>query len=117
MDDSSAGTSTPISIVEIARQFISEVAGQSERKKKPICSTPGLDAFLLYIRAQGRVPDHKVPGPITVETIVGDVSFAFDGQIHRMPAGTMICLPGGVPHDLHAQTESVVLVIRAALPK
>ncbi|HUO61244.1 MAG TPA: AraC family ligand binding domain-containing protein [Candidatus Acidoferrales bacterium] len=101
------------SLSELARDFATEVAGASERKKKNLTSYPGLQTFLLYIRAQGTVPTHQVSGAITVQTLIGHVHFTAAGNTHPMPTGAIIALAPGVPHELSADGESVVLVTHA----
>ncbi|HEX8927057.1 MAG TPA: hypothetical protein VF786_14760 [Terriglobales bacterium] len=101
------------SLPEQARTFATEVSGSVERKKKNLASSPGLQAFLLYIRANGHVPAHQVAGPITVQTVIGHAQFTTEGQTHDMPVGNVIALAPGLPHELSAAEESVLLVTHA----
>ena len=113
MQSESSYSASPLDVTQAAREFAAEVAGSAERKKKTIPSPHGLQAFLLYVRANGTVPAHQVAGPITVQCVVGEASFTAEGQSHRLPAGTMISLAAGIPHDLAASTDSVLLVTHA----
>lgn len=101
------------SLPVLAREFLTEVAGSVERKKKNLFSAQGLQVFLLYIRAQGHVPTHHASGAITVQTLVGRARFDAEGQSHDMPSGSIISLAPGIPHELWAGEESVLLVSHA----
>ena len=102
-----------IDLTHAAQEFAAEVAGTAERKKKTIPSPPGLQTFLLYVRAQGYVPLHQVSGAITVQTVLGDARLTAEGHKYNLPRGTVMSLGAGVPHDVFASTESVLLVTHA----
>jgi quercetin dioxygenase-like cupin family protein len=92
---------------------MSEVAGSAERKKKTIPSALGLQTFLLYVRSHGSVPVHQVPGPITVQAVLGNARISAQGQTYEFLPGSFVSIAGGVPHALSASTDSVLLVTHA----
>jgi quercetin dioxygenase-like cupin family protein len=106
-------SSSPLDLTQAAHDFAAEVAGTAERKKKTIPSPVGLQAFLLYVRAQGYVPAHQVSGAITVQTLLGDAHMTTGGHTYDLPKGSMLCVAAGVPHDVAANTETVLLVTHA----
>lgn len=104
---------TPLDLTKAAQEFAAEVAGTAERKKKTIPAPVGIQVFLLYVRAQGNVPIHKVSGAITVQTILGGAHLIADAASHDLPTGCMVCVGAGVPHEVFADTETVLLVTHA----
>lgn len=113
MQSESTYTPSPLDLTKSAQDFAAEVGGISERKKKPIPSPPGLQAFLLYIRAQGYVPIHQVSGAITVQNIVGEARMTAGDHSYDLPKGSMVCVAAGIPHEISANTETVLLVTHA----
>jgi quercetin dioxygenase-like cupin family protein len=113
MQSEPAYSSSTLNLTQAAREFAAEVSGTTERKKKTIPSPDGLQLFLLYVRAQGYVPAHQVAGPITVQTIFGNARLSVAGHNHDLPQGSMISLAAGIPHDVSANTETVLLVTQA----
>ena len=52
--------------------------------------------------------EHKTPFPILVQVFKGSIDFGVNGKKQRLNEGSIIALPGGVPHDLLAIKESIV---------
>jgi quercetin dioxygenase-like cupin family protein len=97
----------------VAQELAFEVAGSAERKKKAIPSPAGIQAFLLYLRAKGSVPTHKVSGAIAVHTVLGIAMLTAGPASHCLPTGSMVCVAAGLPHEIFARTETVLLVTYA----
>ena len=102
--------STLIDASQAAAELAAEVQGHQERKKRTLLDTTELQVFLLYVKAGGYVPTHKVEGPITVHTLIGRVRMKTEEHWHDMPAGTVLALGENVPHDVFGEEESVALV-------
>ncbi len=113
MQENTTEIISSLNLKEAAQAFVAEVAGQAERKKKPLPSYPGMQVFFLYIRANGHVPAHQVNGAITVQTILGNATFTVEGKTINLPAGSIVSLAPDVPHELDASADSVLLVTRA----
>jgi quercetin dioxygenase-like cupin family protein len=100
-------------LLQAAHDLAAEVAGTVEYKKKTIAAPPGLQMFLLYVRAKGQVPLHHVTGAITVHTILGNATLAVDGRAYVLALGNVLPIADGVPHAVSAIQESVLLVTHA----
>jgi quercetin dioxygenase-like cupin family protein len=70
----------------------------------------GLRAFLLHLHAGEEMPEHKVKGPITVQCLQGSVLFSTAEESIEWISGSIISLPGGVPHSLVARGSSLMVV-------
>ncbi len=103
-------TNTSTDLFQTARAFLDEMKGTAERSKKSLPSVPGLQCFLLYIRSGGQVPKHQVAGPITVQTLLGHAQMEAEGRTYDLPAGSIAPFAAGVPHDVAAPEETVLLV-------
>lgn len=58
---------------------------------------------------QGQVmKKHQTPYPITVEIVEGAIDFGVNDELFHLRKGDLVALDGGVPHDLNAQTDSIV---------
>ena len=110
-----------VDLTRAAQDFVSEVAGASERRKKTLPSAEGLQTFLLYVRRQGSVPVHQVPGAITVQAVLGNSRISFEDHTYELVPGSLVSIAGGVPHHLAGgpDTDCVLLVTHAlqTLPK
>ncbi len=109
--------STSVSLFMEANKLLDEVAQTpAERAKKSLPAVQGLQTFLLYVRANGRVPDHRVKGPVTVQTLIGHVRMTAEGSSFDLSEGSIITLAAEVVHDVSALANSILLVTHA-LPK
>lgn len=52
--------------------------------------------------------EHKTPFPIIVHIIEGEIDFGVKGVIHQLKKGSILALDGNIPHDLTANTNSIV---------
>lgn len=52
--------------------------------------------------------EHKTPFPIVVQIVEGSIDFGVEGQVHHLKKGGLIALEGNVPHDLKANSDSIV---------
>jgi quercetin dioxygenase-like cupin family protein len=75
-----------------------------------LVQSPHLELFRMVLPAGKAVPQHQVPGPITVQCLEGELAFEAAGQAHTLHAGELVYLAGGEPHALLAITDTSLLV-------
>ena len=70
----------------------------------------GIRTFLLRLRADEEMPEHKVKGPITVHCLQGSVHFRTATDDTELIAGSLLSLAGEVPLSLLARQASLMLI-------
>lgn len=85
-------------------------AGTTPDKTLALFKARDLEVMRLVLPAGKRVPDHSVPGSITVQCLKGQVELFLPGQTALLSTGQFAYLGGGVAHGLHALQDSDLLV-------
>jgi len=75
-----------------------------------IFKAPDLEVMRLVLPAGKQVPDHSVPGSLTVQCLHGKVELQTPGQTSTLAAGQFAYLRGGVTYGILALQDSDVLV-------
>lgn len=81
-----------------------------ERVTSTLAKTEALELLRLVIPAGTQIPQHQVPGEITVQCLEGQVIFDAGSTNRELVAGDLLFLNGGTPHALQAVKDSSVLV-------
>lgn len=69
-----------------------------------------LEVMRLLLPSGSRLPEHSVPGEITVQCLHGSVSLQAEGASRELRSGQLAYLAAGVPHALQALDDCVVLL-------
>jgi len=69
-----------------------------------------LEVVRLTLPAGKHIPEHQVPGEITVQCLEGIVKFGTGAGAQLMRSGDMLFLLGGEPHWIEAVESASVLV-------
>ncbi len=69
-----------------------------------------LEVMRLVFPAGHHMPLHKVAGEVTLQCLEGAVDVHAEGRTHRLPAGHLLYLRGGVEHSVHAPQAASLLV-------
>ena len=69
-----------------------------------------LEVMRIVLPAGKRLPEHSVPGEITVQCVEGVIRFFVNGDPRTMNAGDMLLLGGGETHALEALDDASVIV-------
>lgn len=91
----------------------------AQRRAMTLVNTPELRVVLMVLHAGTVVPPHRAEGPITVQTIQGQITFSAGTHTVSLKEGQMLTLPKGREHSLEAVEESAFLLtiaLQAGLP-
>ena len=69
-----------------------------------------LEVMRVVLPAGKRVPDHDVPGSITLQCLRGKVDLLLPDRTSALQAGQFAYVAGGVAHGLYAQQDCELLV-------
>ena len=72
--------------------------------------TPRLQLLRLVLADGQRVPEHHVPGEITIQCVSGEADIETPGNVCRLQAGTLVVPPASLSHAVTAHANSVLLV-------
>jgi len=75
-----------------------------------LLKTPALQLMRLVLRAGQRLPQHSVPGAITIHCLEGEAAVTTPSRTCDLRAGQLVMLTGGELHAVDAITDSSLLV-------
>ncbi len=85
-------------------------AAAATTRTATLYKTQHLEVFRMVLLAGKEMPEHAVPGELTVQCLEGSVEFSIGTTRDVMRSGDLKCLAGGIPHSLRAIEDSSVLV-------
>ena len=85
-------------------------AGLREAVTSSLLKTPALQLMRLVLPAGQGLPQHSVPGAITVQCLEGETDVTTPARICKLFAGQLVVLDGGEPHAVKAVSDSTLLV-------
>jgi quercetin dioxygenase-like cupin family protein len=94
---------------EIAR-LRSENAWQGGRNSKTLVKHPDFRVVLTVLKSNARLHEHKAAGRISVQAIAGHIRMHVQEKAIDLPAGHMLALERGLPHDVEALEDSAFLL-------
>ena len=65
---------------------------------------------LTALRAHARIPGHRNEGRISIHTVRGHIRMRALGRTFDLPAGSLLALDQGLPHDVEALEDSAFLL-------
>ena len=83
-----------------------------------LLKTGALQLMRVVLRAGHGLPEHHVPGEMTLQCLEGDAVVTTPHRACTLTAGQLVTLPGGEPHAVTALTDTslLVMVLLAAQP-
>lgn len=75
-----------------------------------LLKTDQLQLMRLLLPAGQRLPEHHVPGEVTIQCLEGRVSVVTPGATIDLAAGELTLLPGAEPHSVLAHEDCSLLV-------
>ena len=85
-------------------------ASTTESRTAAIFKSNAMEVIRLTLPEGKTMAPHSVKGTITVQCLAGEINFFANGAAHRMQAGQLLWLEGGVEHSLTAVHDAQVLV-------
>lgn len=82
--------------------------GQDRIKTQVLLTTPSSKEIQITLPAGSVMKKHQAPSPIIVHLLSGAVEFGLAREVHSLVAGDILSLPAQVPHDVTAQSNSVI---------
>lgn len=96
----------PLDVIDV-----SPLAGKlHEVKTHSLLKTGTLQLMRLVLAAGQTVPEHHVPGEITIQCLEGEAVITTPGRKVVLRAGELMALPPREPHGLQARTDASLLV-------
>lgn len=74
-----------------------------------LAKTDEQELIRMVLPKDKRIPEHHVPGEVTMLCLQGEVAVEAGGGSQVLRAGQMMYLNGGVGHALHALQDSLLL--------
>ena len=93
---------------EQLRQEESYRAG--DRNAKTLVNAPGLHIVLTVMQRGAQLKEHKVAGPISIQTLAGRIRLRSADDIVELQAGQIVTLLGAIAHIVEAVEESAFLL-------
>ncbi|MCC6626265.1 MAG: hypothetical protein IT340_02565 [Chloroflexi bacterium] len=81
-----------------------------DRIAKTLVKELDLRIVLIALRASGRIADHRAAGPISIQTLTGQLRLRLPGNVMDLPAGRLVSLERDVPHEVEAIEDSAFLL-------
>ena len=75
-----------------------------------LLKTPALQLMRLVLRAGHGLPQHSVPGAITIQCLEGEAAVTTPSRTCDLLAGQLVMLTGSEPHAVNAITDASLLV-------
>jgi quercetin dioxygenase-like cupin family protein len=91
-------------------QLHREAGWQTGQNAKTLVKFDGLRIVLIALKARSRIAGHHTDGPISIQTVAGNIRVRAQGQSFDLPTGGLLALNHGTPHDVEALDESAFLL-------
>jgi quercetin dioxygenase-like cupin family protein len=87
-----------------------ENAWQAGRNSKTLVKHPDLRVVLTVLKSGARLHEHKAAGRISVQAVAGHIRMHVEDEVVDLPAGHLMALERGLPHDVEALEDSAFLL-------
>jgi quercetin dioxygenase-like cupin family protein len=113
MSDVQRAKAAPFLEFDLAReldQLQREPQPPNGQNAKTLAKYDDLRIVLIALNARARIPEHRAEGRVAVHTIRGHIRMRALERTFDLPAGSLLTLDQGVPHDVEALEDSAVLL-------
>lgn len=91
-------------------QLRGDPAPSSGQNAKTLVKFDDFRVVLISLRAGARLAGHRTDGRISIHTLQGHVRVKARDDAFDLPAGHLLTLDYGIPHDVEAVAESAFLL-------
>ena len=91
-------------------QLHAEPTWSSGQNAKTLVKYETLRVTLVALKSGARLPQHQTKGRISIQTVVGHIHVRAAGRTFDLPAGALLALDQGLPHDVDALEQSAFLL-------
>jgi quercetin dioxygenase-like cupin family protein len=82
----------------------------AQAKTHSLLKTHKLQLIRVVLAAGQLMPEHHVPGEVTIQCLEGKLRVTSPSRVCSLEAGEMMALPADAPHALQAQTDVSLLL-------
>lgn len=93
-----------------AAELKREPSGQHGHKQIALFKHGPATLALFVFDPGARLEDHVIDGPVIIQTLTGHLSVTTGERSYALPAGALLRLAPGVPHDVQASEASQMLL-------
>lgn len=98
-------------LVEIARELQDELSDLSKgQAARTLVRTPDLRIVVIALRPGRRMAEHHANVTVSVHTLIGHIRLQLADRHVDLPAGRLVVLGPGLPHDVYAETDSTFVL-------
>jgi quercetin dioxygenase-like cupin family protein len=105
-----AGPFLEFDLAREVEQLRGEPASASGHNAKTLVKYDDFRIVLTALKAHTCIPGHRNDGRISVQTVRGHIRMRALGRTFDLPAGSLLALDQGVPHDVEALEDSAFLL-------
>lgn len=99
------------SVHEEMLQLVQRVAGnKSKRTAKTLVKEGPLRVLVVALDAGGKLEEHAVDGPFSVQCLMGRVTAHVAGVDKELRTGDLLVVDTGVTHDIEAKESAALLI-------
>ena len=109
-DEPMANTHLQFDLADEIAQLRREPDWSLGRKARTLISAGDVRTVLMVLRANAQIATHRAPGRISIQTLDGRIQVRAEGRTFSLPAGSLLTLERGIPHDVEAQADSAFLL-------
>ena len=91
-------------------QLHAEPDWSSGQNAKTLVKYNNLRVVLMALQASARLTEHQTKGRILIQIIAGHILAHAEGRTFDLPAGSLLALDQGLPHDVEALEDSAFLL-------
>jgi quercetin dioxygenase-like cupin family protein len=101
-----------------ARELSAEPPGGSQRHRQKTLYRHGNSTLALFLFPAGTgLREHRTNGTVFIHVVSGRMTVTAQGERHELSAGRVLVMAPDVPHDVHAEQDSRMLLTVSLEPK